>query len=92
MNQNITALNLHYLFTLRDHAVRDLPAACHQFGVSRDFAQKICDTPLDNLKRLADCQALVFQPVVTAQVVDQLISTSDDLRPAFMELYTHAPT
>lgn len=84
MGENIKDLNWHFLMVLRDYALRDLAAACQSFGVPREVGLKVRDLPLEDLKRLAECDQPYIKGALTTAVFERIETLPTNLRSAFM--------
>lgn len=85
-NANIHSLNFHFLMVLHDLALRDVAVACQAFGVSLEVAHQVRDMPLDDLKRLSECDHPYMRSTLSAAVLERLKELPPSARPAFMTI------
>lgn len=86
LDDDIKALNLRFLLVLRDAALRDTPAACYQFDVTKDFVGKITAMSLEQLHAFADCESLYFRPRISAAAISHLTDMPPARRSPFVEI------
>jgi len=90
MPEDIRALNLHWLMVLRDLANRDPAAATHRFGAPKELIASVLRMSLEEIQKLADCDALLFAPKITSQSIQYLAAAPAAMRPALVGVSNHA--
>lgn len=86
MSDEITRLNQWYLNSLRCAAVRDLPGACATFGVTKEFAEGLCEMSTDEIEAAAIAGRTLFQPVVDVGTLRAIANVPSSTRAAIGHL------
>ncbi len=80
---HLKELNLWFLLSLRDSAMRDIDVACAEFGVTREFAKFVVDLPISQVQRVANTDKVIFKPSIDAEALAALALLPDSNRRAF---------
>lgn len=82
-------LNLWFLLSLRDAALKDIHVACAEYGADPEFAQLVVDLPINQIQNIATTEKVLFKPSINADALATLALLPAEARRAFATIASH---